>query len=395
VIGIVGTPFLFGSRVRRACNLILVTLLLVGAASVPVRGADVVPVNVRTAPGQFDIAAQDATVAHAVSAIADETWRGLAGLLDLPPAFSSPVFVRVIDARTGGEPFGALAEPGGIASVWIDVTACNQPGLVRRALTRGLLLRLGIAARGAEAMQSVPRWLEAGCALWVDTRVSPARLDAIKFETLSLPPPALGAILNDAPVLASAAGQAAAFWLLTFLHGEATGQREWPLFLQRVLSGVRGDEALLAAYPGRFLNVRERELWWQTGWHHVRRVRTFPTMTSDDSAREIDLLARFVFAPAQGDVVVPLRTMLANANDGIVAGEFERRAAELRRIAPVLHPFYRNAGLSLLEAFAQARAELPERRDALVAAFEADWRDAVELAAATKSVLDALEQNQR
>ena len=82
MIGIVGTPFLSGPRVRRACNLILVTLLLVRAASAPVRGADVVPVNVRTAPGQFDIAAQDASVAHAVSAIADETWRGLAGLLD-------------------------------------------------------------------------------------------------------------------------------------------------------------------------------------------------------------------------------------------------------------------------------------------------------------------------
>ncbi len=354
-----GTRNVSGARLWRACNLILVTLLLVGAGNTAMRGADVVPVNVRTAPGQFDIAAQDASVAHAISVIADETWRLLAGLLDLPPAFSSPVFVRVIEASARGEPFGARAEPGGIASVWIDVAACHQPGLVRRALTRGLLLRLGIAAKGAEAMQSVPRWLEEGCALWVDTRVSPARLDAIKFESLNLSPPALGAILNDAPVLASPSRSTTALWLLTFLHGESTNQREWPQFLQRVLRGVRGDEALLAAYPGRFLNVRERELWWQTGWHHVRRVRAFPTMTSEESAREIELLARFVFAPSEGDVVVSLRTMLANVNDGIVAGEFERRAAELRRIAPILHPFYRNAGLSLLEAYALARAAVP------------------------------------
>lgn len=184
MIGLAGTPFLFGTRVRRACNLILVTLLLVRAGGAPVRGADVVPVNVRTAPGQFDIAAQDASVAHVVAALADETWRTLAGLLDLPAAFSSPVFVRVIAAGGRSESFGALAEPGGIASVWIDAAVYNQPGTVRRALTRGLLLRLGIAARGAEALQSVPRWLEEGCALWVDTRISPARLDAIKFETL-------------------------------------------------------------------------------------------------------------------------------------------------------------------------------------------------------------------
>ncbi len=307
-------------------------------------------------------------------------------MLELPAAFSSPVFVRVNDAGADAEPFGALAEPGGIVSVWISVAAANQPGLVRRALTRGLLLRLGIAARGAAALQAVPRWLEDGCALWVDTRVSPARLDAVKYETLNVAPPALGALLNDASTrIAEPTRAPAALWLLTFLQGETTAEREWPHFLQRVLRGMPGDEALLASFPGRFLNVRERELWWQTGWHHVRRIRAFPTMPSDESAREIHLLARFIFAPTQGDVVVPLRAVLAHAHDGIVAGEFERRAAELRRIAPALHPFYRNAGLSLLDAFAQARTALPERRELLAAAFEADWRDAVELAAATKS----------
>lgn len=392
MIGEVGNPSPAGVRVRRARNLILVTWLLASGGA-PGRSADVVPVNVRTAPGQFDIAAQDASLAYGVSAIADETWRILTTLLDLPPAFSSPVFVRVIGAAADDEPFGAAAEPGGIVSVWIEAAAVRRPELVRRALTRGLLLRLGIAARGAEAMQAVPRWLEDGCVLWVDTRVSPARLDAIKYETIGQSPPALGSLLNEAPTGTTAPGRAAAaLWLLTFLQGEATGQREWSSFLQKVLRGMPGDEALLAAYPGRFMNARERELWWQTGWHHVHRVRVLPTMTSEESAREVDLLARFIFAPALEDVVVPLRTVLAHAHDGIVAGEIERRAVELRRIAPALHPFYRNAGLSLLDAFSQARAALPERRDVLATAFEADWRDAVELAAATKSILDAHEQ---
>ncbi len=108
-----------GARVGMGVrNLILVTLLL-GVAGPLARPADVVPVNVRTAPGQFDIAAQDAALAHFVAALADETWRVLGGVLDLPPAFSSPIFVRVSEAGDRREPFAAVAEPGGIFCFWI------------------------------------------------------------------------------------------------------------------------------------------------------------------------------------------------------------------------------------------------------------------------------------
>lgn len=377
-------------------NLILVTLLLSGGEARAARAAEVVPVNVRNAPGQFDIAAQDAAVAHGVSALADETWRVLGGLLELPSAFSSPVFVRVIDARERRERYAAVAEAGGVVSVWIDATAVREARVVRRALTRGLLLRLAIAARGSEGMRTVPRWLEDGCVLWVDTRVAPARLDAVKDETRQLPPPALGALLNDAPALAAAPGrEASALWLLTFLQGESTPQREWSAFMARVLSGRPGDEALVAAYPGRFTNPRERELWWQTGWHHVRRARGLPTLESEESAQEIEFLARFVFAPGEQDVVVPLRTLLSQVNDGIVAAEFSRRAAELSRLAPTLHPFFRNAGLSLLDVFIEGRKALPARREALVAAFESDWHDALELAGAARAVLDDWERRVR
>jgi hypothetical protein len=382
--------------VIRARNLILVTVLLGAAGGKCLAAADVVPVNVRTAPGQFDIAAQDAFVAHAVSATADETWRVLGGLLELPAAFSSPVFVRVVDAADRRERFDAIAEPGGVVSVWIDAAAVRQPGVVRRALTRGLLLRLATAVRGADGLRVVPRWLEEGCALWVDTRVAPARLDAVKDETRPLVPPALGALLNDTPALAAApAREAAALWLLSFLPAESTSQREWPSFLLRVLSGLPSDEALIASYPGRFTNARERELWWQTGWHHVRRGRTLPNLESEESAREIEGLARFVFAPGEQDVVVPLRTMLAHAHDGLVVGEFQRRATELRRIAPGLHPFYRNAGLSLLDLFTLAPTAPAARRDALLAAYESDRQDALELAAAAMAVLDDWEQRLR
>jgi hypothetical protein len=74
----------------------------------------------------------------------------------------------------------------------------------------------------------------------------------------------------------------------------------------------------------------------------------------------------------------------------VVNAELTRRAAELAKLIPTLHPFYRNAGLSLGEAFA-ARGAAPAKRDAASARFEQDWRDAIELEAATRSALDRLE----
>lgn len=364
--------------------------------ALPIFAAEPIPVNVRTMPGRFDISAMDATLAHTVSAQAEETWRHLSDLLTLPEGFSSPIFVRVSAGDASSPLFTAQSEPGGIVSVWIQSSAVAQPDMVRRALARGVLLRQGVAWYGAEPVRAVPGWLELGCALWVATREFPARLDEIKDRTRSLAPPALGALLNDKRAVVGGLEHAiASLWLLTLLQGDSRGAQEWGSFLRGVLRGVPADEMLTVAFPGRFTNVRERELWWQTGWHHFHRVNAFPMMGSQESAHEITRLSRFVFAPGNEDVVVPLRTVLEHAADAIVADEFKRRAAELQILTPAMHPYYRNAGLSLLEVFLKAGTVSPHRLAALVVAFEEDWRDGVEIEAAAKAALDALERSRQ
>ncbi|MES2692892.1 MAG: hypothetical protein V4773_05420, partial [Verrucomicrobiota bacterium] len=100
------------------------------------------PVLVQSAPGRFEIAAVDATAAHGVAALAEETWRALAAPLGLPAAFSLPVFVRLIDGELGvgeTEPFTAQAESGGVVSLRIRWRQGGPPPeVVRRALVRGL-----------------------------------------------------------------------------------------------------------------------------------------------------------------------------------------------------------------------------------------------------------------
>jgi hypothetical protein len=361
-------------------------------------GADAPPVIVRTAPGRFEIAAVDSAAAHFVAAAAEEGWRLLQGPLGLPPAFTSPVFVRLIPqgAAAEGEPFRVIVEPGGVVSVWLRGGTVPQDTL-QRALVRGLLSRLGVAQAGGAAAPTVPRWLELGGAQWWHTRAKPAQLDAAKQQAARMPPPGLTALLDGPRDRPEQPGYSvAAFWLLTFLQGESGRAGEWPAFLRRLLAGGDAQAALAACYPGRFGGPESRELWWQTGWHHVRRVRVLPVLEAAESREQIGGLARFVFHAAEGDgdAVVPLRSVLERGGEPIVAAELARRAAELGRLTPLLHPFYRNAGLTLAAAVAPG-AKNAKRCDELCATFEQDWRDGVELEQASTAALEAWERQQR
>ncbi|MSU50264.1 MAG: hypothetical protein EXS37_14455, partial [Opitutus sp.] len=366
----------------------LVGCALLHAATAPT------PVSVQTAPGRFEISAIDATMAHVVAAASEEAWRLLAGPLALPEAFSSPIFVRLVPASDGEEAgrFRVLVEPGGVVSLRMTGDTRVSSG-TRRALVQALLLRLGVARYGASEQLNAPLWLEHACVGWWQTRLDGAQLDALKHESRRGSPPSLEALLNwsggtEEPRLFSVG----AVWLLTFLQAESGRAREWPAFLLRLLGGEEPLAALTACYPGRFSDATERELWWQTGYHHARRVRSLPMLEAADSQAQLGALARFVFAGAtdETDAVVPLRGVMARADAPIVAADLTRRLADLERLIPALHSFYRNAGLSLAEVI-RTGVKFPARREALCATFEQDWSDAIELEAATSAALDELE----
>lgn len=185
-------------------------------------------------------------------------------------------------------------------------------------------------------------------------------------------------------------------WLLAFLQAESGREGEWMALLRRLLAGADPQAAVAGCYPGRFYGVPARELWWQTGWHHARRVRSLPVLEARESRAQLGALARFVFAASEGDadVVVSLPDVVARRGEPLIKAELARRVADLRRLIPALHPFYRNAGLSLAEVLGPeggAAAEAAGRR----AAFEQDWREAVEIDEATGAALDALERKAR
>jgi len=266
---------------------------------------------------------------------------------------------------------------------------------VRRALVQALLIRLGVAEQGVDARLTAPLWLEQAAVGWWHVREEPAQMDALKQESEGLAPPRLRDILDwqrsDVEPRALGVG---AVWLLAWLLAETGPAGEWPAMRARLLRGEDGADALAAGFPGRFADVAERELWWQTGWHHTRRIANLPQSGSAESRRIVGDLGRFVFGMGGVDAVVPLRFVVRRREEPAVAAALNRHAAELRPRLAALHPFYRNAGLALQACLEPARASAPEieRR---VDEFEREWADAVELETTTRSLLDAFIAGQR
>lgn len=345
---------------------------------------------VQSAPGRFEIAARDPSAGHGVAALAEETWRLLEGPLGLPQSFSSPVFVRLSEERRAPL-FQVEAEPGGIVSLRIRWVRGEEPPprTVREALVSGLIVRRTVAAHGASARPTVPAWLSLGAAGWCETRSNPAYADAVKYRSERTAVPELAQVLSA--TAAPEVLELGAFWLFTLLQAESTRAAEWPAFLARVSRGEPSEKLLEELYPARFESPEDRELWWQTGWHQLRRVRTLPGLDAAESRAELAMLARFVFAPGESDRVTPLRAILDPRRNVVVGIELRRRSVELAKILPLLHPFYRNAGLSLAGVF-ESTALSPIRRDEACAQFEADWAEAVALETASKAALDALER---
>ena len=359
-------------------------------AVLPLRGA--APVLAASLAGRFEVASVDATVAHRVAAVAEEAWRLLATPLGLPPAFPSPVFVRVVPSGTPGAPatHDVAVETGGLVTLWLGPRA-QEGRALRVALVDALLHRLGVALQGATVQPVVAPWLVLGAAGWWETRIDGARLDALREASRRRSPPEL-VLLLDGPRTASAleGDVVGATWLFTFLLAESGRVGEWPRLLARLLAGGDPQAMLAQTYLGRFGEPDERELWWQTGWHHHLRQRVLPGLEAEEARELLATLARFVFADEAGaDRLVRLAEVLARKTEPLVAAELARRGAELGRSVAAMHPFYRNAALTLAEAFALgAGPEIDRRREALVAQWERDWADGRALEAATVEALD-------
>ena len=221
------------------------------------------PVVFQSAPGHFEVAALDATAAHAVASLSEEGWQLLAAPLGLPERFSTPVFVRLVPTAEWGEeaPFRVFVEAGGVVSLRVRWDGQTPDLILQRALVQALLMRLAVRQHGVTEKLAAPLWLEIGSVGWWQTHSNPAQLDALKQESGRVAPPALADLLDwqrgEGEARSLTVG---AIWLLAWLQAESGRVGEWQDLLRRLLDGDDGAEALAASFPGRFATGAEREL---------------------------------------------------------------------------------------------------------------------------------------
>jgi hypothetical protein len=352
-----------------------------------------------TRPGQFEVVTLDLEASRAGPPMAAEVWQTLAGPLLLPAAgFSSPVSVRlVLPAQWSGAPvFRSALEPGGrvtLAVRWTPELAGSET--LRRALVQALLMQRAVSILGAVRGLKVPPWLEDACVSWSLTHTRPALLDAWQQESARVPPPPLAALLSlsrgtppDRPQ------QLALLWLMGHLQAESDSDtRRWPQLLRAVLGGEDSAAAVQRLYGNFFNDDAARELWWQVGYHTQRRQAAQAIDSAAETRAWLAECARWIARRGEDEFAPSLEEIFAARSERWVAIELDQRIAQLKAglAAGRLHPFYRNATVSLGRVYDAVQAGDPKAFASAQSDLLRDVADASELEQAANTALDKLD----
>lgn len=367
----------------------------------PVSETNVVRANAEPAPrvfysgqGQFEIVVRDVADAQSALALGRNVWDGLATTLGLPASgFPQPVSVRFVPAEQWQDVavFTVTVEPPGRVNVRVRWSAETDPLDVRRALVQGLILRQAAAWHGVNPHLTVPLWLEQACTHLSLARERPSMLDMFQQESaaIRLTPPLRGVLTWERGAVESRDWELASLWLLLQLQSEVAGEpARWGGWLRGVLGGADPVMTLPQSYSGLWTSLADMELWWQTGFHHQRGLRTVPMMTAEASRFWLADRSRWLAGRDGREVVLPLSELRALRDEAWVKAELAARIAQARSLLGVVHPFYANTVLSMGRFYEAALKGNAKTFDATRAEFERDAFDARELEDTVNAILD-------
>ena len=359
-------------------------------------GKNETPLVFYTGKGQFEIIAIDEAAAQEALILASVVWRALAEPLALPPAgFSSAVAVRLVPGTKwkGPAAFSVAAEPGGMVGVRIGWDEKTDMRSVRRALVEAILLRQAVAWHGAAQRATVPLWLEQACIALSEVRERPAMLDAMQQESAHLKPPSLETVLRmERGAAASRGCELAAFWLFQYLETEAEPDAlRWTGWLRTIMGGSDPMQVLQQTYGRMWRTPAERELWWQVGFYNECRSSILPLMSMEETRNWLADRCRWLVLRGGYEQVLSLEDLWTFRSESWVRAGFVKRIEQLQNQLPRLHPFYRNAAISMGRMY-QAAVTGDERDfKAAQKALSQDAVDGRELEDETGSALEALE----
>lgn len=363
----------------RACRRLTAWLALLAAAPLPLAGtpepaepqealaeAPLTP----EAPGPLDprktrvaenphflIAGESLAGVTTLNRLSREMTAIAAATFNIPPRFARPVVVQLMppEAMPGGPPYLISSGPRGGVTIAITWNSETSFEITCEALARGFLRQLGATWKPLPERTGYdpPDWLELGFSLLLEARLRGHLPDYFARLARQRSPRPLADIVGARGPYGTQARDLAldAYWLLRFLRREAGNRRTYQRMLTETMLGKDGYVAILEHYRGHFSDRASLELWWAVGFNDLVRGRQ-----------------RLVSSPAESRLTVQRLAELTPSWDGITRRvdlaalthlrerEEVREALRQRRLdanlaLPQINPVYRNALISLIEAY--------------------------------------------
>jgi len=218
-------------------------------------------------------------------------------------------------------------------------------------------------------------------------------LDAMQQESAHLKPPLLETVLHgERGTGESRERELAAFWLFQHLQSEAGGDtRRWGGWLRAILGGAEPMQALQPAFGRAWKDPAERELWWQVGFYNESRNAVLPLLSMEETRNWLADRCRWLVLRSGYEQVLSLDDLWAFRKEPWVKTGLAKRAEQLQNQLARLHPFYRNAAISMGRMYQAAVKGDEKEFKAAQAALSQDAVDGRELENETGAALDALE----
>ena len=346
-----------------------------------------------TQAGRFEVIVNEAADAQPMLELGRSVWAALNAPLGLPAGgFTLAVSVRLVPAAAWNEPspFTVTVEPAGLVSVRVRWAADVDPIFVRRAFVQGVILRQAVAWHAVGPRLTVPLWLEQACTAWSMVRERPAMLDSFQQESAGMTtlPPLRSLLEWERGAVESRGWELASLWLFLQLQAEPGGAAQWGGWVRGVVGGAAPYETLPRAYAGLWPDGRSLELWWQTAFHHQRRLRVLPVMTAEASRAWMQDRSRWLAGREGREVVLALDQLPELRREDWVRGELNKRLGQTRSVMGSIHPYYANAALSLGRVYEAAAKGREQEFTLALAAFKRDATDARELEDTVGAILD-------
>jgi hypothetical protein len=201
-----------------------------------------------------------------------------------------------------------------------------------------------------------PDWLKLAFGKMLEVESKPAIMDEFSADARRQPILSLRQIMtaqnpsaDDLPLLALNA-----YWLACFLEDQCVTSANAVQLFGPLASGADPAQALTKAFPGRFVDARDLELWWEVGYRDIASQHLSLVLSMAQSRA---LLDRMEYADLPRPNGAVQRTRLddawASRTDPTLQQHLTLMMLNAGSLPLQINPVYKNALLSLLRTLTQ------------------------------------------